>query len=118
MVGNSCASDSTEQQDSESDTSASWIELTGVHGCSGLWSLEALAHLFTKEVGGGVEDLPTSSSSWLLDSTKGRCDGLSVCLAELLVVRPVEGVACGQEENTEKLQIKGYTAILVEWSRD
>lgn len=45
-------SDTTEQQDSTSDMSASWVEPTGVDGCSGLWSLEALVHLFTREVGG------------------------------------------------------------------
>lgn len=90
-------SDTTEQQDSTSDMSASWVELAGVHGCSGLWSLDALVHLFNKD-GGGDAGCPSSLfSSWLLVSTWACRVGLSACLAVLLVLRPVEGVACVAE---------------------
>ena len=90
-------SDTAEQQDSTSDTSPSCVEPTGVHGCSGLWSLEALVHLFSVEVGGDAWGPASLFSSWLLVSTRTWRVGLSACLTRLLVVRPVEGVACVAE---------------------
>lgn len=86
-------SDTAEQQDSKSDMSPSWVEPTGVHGCSGLWSLDALVHRFIEDVGGDAGRL---FSSWLLVSTRACWVGLSACLAVRLVLRP-EGVACEAE---------------------
>lgn len=60
-------SDTAEQHESTSDASPSCTEPTGVLGLSGLWSLEALLHLFLAEAGSGLP--PATFSSWLLAST-------------------------------------------------
>ena len=90
--------DTAEQQDSTSDMSASWVESKGVHGCSGLWSLDALVHLFKEEARGDAGCSLSLLSSWLQASTRAFWVGLSACLAVLLVLRLVEGVACVTEK--------------------
>lgn len=96
LVGGTSASDNTEQADSMSDTLHSWVEPTGVEG-SGLWSLDTLVHLFLVEVGGHSGVPPSLFSLWLQASTEPSRVGLSACLAALLVLRAVEGVACENE---------------------
>lgn len=102
--------DSAEQHDSTSDTSPSWVEPTGVHGCSGLCSLDAREHLLGSDVAGDVGP----STSLLLSSTQASArvcwPSFSACLAVLLVIRPVEGVACAAKR-TRRVNGKSFASL-------